>query len=154
MLPEKRKILIAEDNPGLARVLSFKFKSCGFEPITCCNGGEAWKSFCDSQVAAVVSDHEMPVMSGLELIHRVREMDGKLPCFLVTGRQLELSRDPRVLNLNIQEVFGKPFSPGTVVSAVSDAIDRLSSTTSLTHPPIPTIAQPGFTSAGSTGAEA
>ncbi len=42
MPTEKRKVLIAEDNPGLARVLSFKFKSCGFEPITCGNGGEAW----------------------------------------------------------------------------------------------------------------
>ncbi|QDV46533.1 Alkaline phosphatase synthesis transcriptional regulatory protein PhoP [Stieleria neptunia] len=127
MPTEKRKVLIAEDNPGLARVLSFKFKSCGFEPITCGNGGEAWKSFCDSQVAAVVSDHEMPIMSGIELIERVREMDATLPCFLVTGRQLELSRDPRVVKLKIQTVFGKPFSPGTVVSAVSDAINQQAS---------------------------
>lgn len=127
MPADKPKILIAEDNPGLARVLSFKFKTCGFEPITCNDGGQAWKSFCDSQVAAVVSDHEMPIMSGIELIQRVREMDPKLPCFLVTGRQLELSRDPRVLQLNIRQVFGKPFSPGTVVTAVSDAIDQLQS---------------------------
>ncbi|MCA9135188.1 MAG: response regulator [Planctomycetales bacterium] len=124
MSSEKQQVLIAEDNPGLARVLSFKFKSCGFEPITCANGGEAWKSFCDSQVVAVVSDHEMPIMSGIELIQRVREMDSKIPCFLVTGRQLELARDPRVLKLNISEVFGKPFSPGTVVSAVTDAINK------------------------------
>lgn len=120
---EKQIVLIAEDNPGLARVLAYKFHSCGFDPITCASGSDAWKSFCDSQVAAIVSDHEMPIMSGLELIQRVREMDAKLPCFLVTGRQLELARDPRVIALGVQQVFGKPFSPGTVVSAVADAIN-------------------------------
>ncbi|MCS7469030.1 response regulator [Stieleria sp. ICT_E10.1] len=153
MPTEKRKVLIAEDNPGLARVLSFKFKSCGFEPITCGNGGEAWKSFCDSQIAAVVSDHEMPIMSGIELIERVREMDATLPCFLVTGRQLELSRDPRVAKLKIHTVFGKPFSPGTVVSAVSDAINQHAS--GVACPPasaaststggVPSTGQPGAT---------
>lgn len=135
MPSSKPKVLIAEDNPGLARVLSFKFKTCGFEPITCGNGGEAWESFCDSKVVAVVSDHEMPIMSGIELIQRVREMDPKMPCFLVTGRQLELSRDPRVVELKIQQVFGKPFSPGTVVTAVTDAVGEPSS-------PVPPNASP------------
>ncbi|QEF96834.1 Alkaline phosphatase synthesis transcriptional regulatory protein PhoP [Stieleria maiorica] len=154
-MPNKnRKILVAEDNPGLARVLSFKFKSSGFEPITCGNGGEAWKTFCDTQVAAVVSDHEMPIMSGIELIERVREMDATLPCFLVTGRQLELSRDPRVVKLNIHTVFGKPFSPGTVVSAVSDAIEQQA--TGATSPPAPVGSTPltGAPSTGLPGAEA
>ena len=48
------KILIAEDNPGLARVLSFKFKSTGFEPITCANGKLAWETFQKESVAAGV----------------------------------------------------------------------------------------------------
>lgn len=122
MNDEKRTVLIAEDNPGLARVLSFKFKSSGFVPTTCGNGGDAWKAFCEGQFDAVVSDHEMPVMSGVELFQRIREVSPDLPCFLVTGRQLELSRDPNVLALNVGEVFGKPFSPATVVAAVAVAI--------------------------------
>jgi CheY-like chemotaxis protein len=154
MPSEMPKVLIAEDNPGLARVLSFKFKSCGFDPITCANGGEAWKSFCDSQVAAVVSDHEMPIMSGLELIQRVREMDAKLPCFLVTGRQLELSRDPRVIALSIQEVFGKPFSPGTVVSAVAEAIKQHEAVPNCRPAPIATTPLTEMPSAGLPGASA
>ena len=35
-------VLIAEDNPCLARVLSFKFKSCGFTTIVCEDGQVAW----------------------------------------------------------------------------------------------------------------
>lgn len=122
MHADKPKVLIAEDNPGLARVLTFKFQSCGFEPITRSNGGDAWKAFLDPPMAAVVSDHEMPIMSGLELIERVRQTHRQTPCFLVTGRQLELSRDPRVAQLEIAQVFGKPFSPGAVVDAVGAAL--------------------------------
>lgn len=140
MPSRKYIVLIAEDNPGLARVLSFKFRSCGFDPISCANGDEAWELFNERQIDALVSDHEMPILSGLELIERVRVIDTKLPCFLVTGRQLELSRDPRVITLGIQEVFGKPFSPGTVVSTVAEAIKKHKADSN--SPLLPTISTP------------
>ena len=118
----KRTILIAEDNPGLSRVLSFKFKSCGFDPVSCLDGGAAWKAFQASKIDAVVSDHEMPVLSGVDLIERIRSVDSRIPCFMVTGRQLELHADPRVSDLDILEIFGKPFSPIAIIDAVTTAL--------------------------------
>ncbi len=96
----------------------------------------------------------MPIMSGIELIERVREMDAALPCFLVTGRQLELSRDPRVVKLKIHTVFGKPFSPGTVVSAVSDAINQQASGSACPPAPAASTATDAMPSAGLPGASA
>ena len=78
-----RKILIAEDNPGLARVLSFKFKACGFTPITCADGQLAWEMFQNEDVSAVVSDQEMPRMTGVELCANIREVNANIPLFLV-----------------------------------------------------------------------
>ncbi len=117
-----RKILIAEDNPGLARVLSFKFKACGFTPITCADGQLAWEMFQNEDVSAVVSDQEMPRMTGVELCANIREVNANIPLFLVTGRQLELSASDAVAGLNITNIFAKPFSPANVVSAVEAAI--------------------------------
>ena len=122
MPADKPKILIAEDNPGLARVLTFKFDACGYDPITCSDGGHAWDAFEREPIAAAVCDHEMPVMTGLDLIRRIRQHCPEMPCFLITGRQLELVRDPRVKELRVADVFGKPFSPGAVVEAVGAAI--------------------------------
>ncbi|NND99720.1 MAG: response regulator [Pirellulaceae bacterium] len=122
MSDSPKKILIAEDNPGLARVLSFKFKSCGFTPITCGDGQLAWEMFQQEDVLAVVSDQEMPRMSGVELCTMIRDVDAQIPFFLVTGRQLELSSSDAVAALNITNIFAKPFSPGSVVSAVESAI--------------------------------
>ena len=116
------RVLIAEDNPGLARVLTFKFKSSGFDPITCANGKLAWETFQNEQIDVVVSDQEMPFMTGIELCQKIREQNADVPFFLVTGRQLELTSSGAADGLNITKIFAKPFSPATVQSAVSEAI--------------------------------
>ena len=126
-MPDSKIILIAEDNPGLARVLSFKFKSCGFTPLACADGQLAWESFQnESGILAVVSDQEMPRMTGVELCQNIRQVNTDVPFFLVTGRQLELSTTGIVEQLNISEIFAKPFSPAKVVSAVEAAISTAS----------------------------
>jgi DNA-binding response OmpR family regulator len=116
-------VLIAEDNPGLARVLSFKFAASGFSPIVCSDGQLAWETFQTRGVAAIVSDHEMPEMSGIELCRRVRSVDRSLPFFLVTGRQLELDSAGVEPQWNIKRIFGKPFSPAEMTAAVGAAIE-------------------------------
>ena len=119
-----RKILIAEDNPGLARVLSFKFKASGFVPVTCADGQLAWDSYQKDDFVAVISDQEMPRMTGIDLCCNVRQQDARVPFFLVTGRQLELSATGISDELGITEIFAKPFSPGSVVAAVETAVQQ------------------------------
>ena len=121
MLESKPVVLIAEDNPGLARVLSFKFKSSGFSPIVCGDGQLAWDAFQSNTPVAIISDQEMPRMSGVELCRNVRSQDSDIPFILVTGRQLELSTTGVVEELGITKIFGKPFSPADVITAVHDA---------------------------------
>ncbi|MEL6110072.1 MAG: response regulator [Planctomycetota bacterium] len=121
---KSKRVLIAEDNPGLAKVLSFKFKSCGFDVVTCGDGAKAWDAFQANEIDAVVSDHEMPLMSGVDLITEIRKASSDVPCFMVTGRQLELSKNPQIAELNVADIFAKPFSPGAVVESVNNAISQ------------------------------
>jgi DNA-binding response OmpR family regulator len=122
-MPEHQPtILIAEDNPGLARVLSFKFKSSGFATVVCGDGQSAWEAFQSEDISAIVSDQEMPRMSGIELCKCVRTKNQQVPFFLVTGRQLEISSELITDELRIGGIFGKPFSPATVIAAVNGAI--------------------------------
>ncbi|MCC9600042.1 response regulator [Stieleria sp. JC731] len=151
MTSEIKNILIAEDNPGLARVLSFKFESYGFNPIVCDDGTSAWEAFEQTEIAAVVSDHEMPGLSGLELISLVRQSKPNVPCFLVTGRKLELVRDRRVIELGIHEVFGKPFSPVVVVETVAQIIENPTAPTAPVPPFVAIGISPGTASASMPG---
>lgn len=115
-------IIVAEDNPGLARVLSSKLNSSGFESLVCSDGQFAWEAFQENEVAAIMSDQEMPRMCGLELCRKVRAINPTVPFFLVTGREMELAGQGIEEALNIRHIFGKPFSPAEVVHAVREAI--------------------------------
>ena len=109
--------LIAEDNPGLARVLSYKLRAAGFQTSVANDGHTAWQQFQDCQPDAVVSDHEMPGMTGVELCEQIRRSTtpAGVPFILVTGRQLELQAAGIVEQLDIQALFAKPFSPKDIV---------------------------------------
>lgn len=106
-------VLIAEDNRGLARVLSFKLRTTGMLPTVCRDGAEAWASFNSQRPMAIVSDYQMPGLNGLELAERVREVASadELPFILVTGRETDLDATALQSSLGISAVLAKPFSP-------------------------------------------
>lgn len=118
----KPTVLIAEDNPGLAKVLSFKFRASGFDVTTTPDGQTAWEAFQRNPTSAVVSDQEMPHKTGVELCRSIREIDKSVPLFLVTGRQMELSTTGVSDELKLSGMFAKPFSPAAIVAEVNRAI--------------------------------
>ncbi|QEG38575.1 response regulator [Roseimaritima ulvae] len=117
-------ILIAEDNPGLARVLSYKLRASGFQTSVANDGTAAWQQFQDCQPDAVLSDHEMPGMTGVELCEQIRRSTthAGVPFILVTGRQLELQATGIVEQLDIQALFAKPFSPKDIVRTLQQCL--------------------------------
>ncbi len=118
-------ILIAEDNPGLARVLSFKLRAAGFQTSVANDGTMAWQQFQECHPDAVVSDHEMPGMTGVMLCERIRqaEYNRGVPFILVTGRQLELQAAGIAEQLNLQALFAKPFSPKDIVRTLQQCLN-------------------------------
>lgn len=106
-------ILIAEDNRGLARVLSCKLRTTGMLPTVCRDGTEAWAAFESQRPTAIISDYQMPGMNGLELAERVRRVASaeEIPFVLVTGRETDLDAVELRSSLGIAAVLAKPFSP-------------------------------------------
>lgn len=117
-------ILVAEDNPGLARVLSFKLRTTGMLPTICRDGVEAWASFESRRPMAVVSDLLMPGMTGIELAERIRAVatPEEVPFVLVTGRQLEVNVEELRERFGIAAVLSKPISPTDLCQLLRDLI--------------------------------
>ncbi len=65
-------ILIAEDDPVFRRVIAFALQSAGFECQMASDGQEAWNILQETHIDLLVTDHEMPVRSGIELIELLR----------------------------------------------------------------------------------
>ena len=63
----KKKILLADDDDNLRRVLEFQLDEAGFEIQTAKDGAEALEIFQNDDFDCVITDLRMPKLSGLEL---------------------------------------------------------------------------------------
>jgi DNA-binding response OmpR family regulator len=117
-----KRILLADDNRAIATVVQFVLEQAGFEVMLACNGQEAWELLQQERFDLLITDHQMPEMSGSELCQRIREdwQLAALPIFMLTGREL----DPKRLReqFNLTEVMSKPFSPRELIARVQDCL--------------------------------
>ena len=116
------RILVAEDNPGLSKVICFNLERAGHEVFAARNGLLAWQEATQNQYDMVVTDHQMPEMEGVELITRLRETTEyeHVPIFMLTAKQMELGVTKLCDELQISAVLSKPFSPREVVAKVEE----------------------------------
>ncbi len=113
-------ILIAEDDPVFRRIIAFSLQSAGFECHVAANGLEAWGILKETHVDLLVTDHEMPICSGIELIQQLRSMPShdQLPIILSTAKGLEFDADELVAMNQPLAILRKPFSPRQMTAMV------------------------------------
>lgn len=92
------KLLLVEDDPNLRYVVQ-----CGLEDIiggydvqTAVNGEEGLKTWASFKPDIVISDIDMPVMDGFEMVRRIRETDANTPHPVCLGPHLAQGRTIRL----------------------------------------------------------
>lgn len=83
-----KKILLAEDTPFFAKLEKKYLEGAGYQVVITYNGKEAWETLQEHRVDAVVTDVEMPLMDGIELVKRIRadKSLADLPVVAVTSK--------------------------------------------------------------------
>lgn len=114
------KILIAEDSFALANLLEFVLKRSGIEVCVARHGTQAAIAAEQTQFDAIVLDQQMPGMTGLEVLRKIRAggHNRNTPVYLCTAKTHELDLVSLQAELNIEAVFHKPFSPRDLVATV------------------------------------
>lgn len=112
-------ILIAEDNEVTSRVLRFNLERGGYEVRVAQDGQEALEFLAEQGADLLITDFQMPRLSGLELIAQLRESNppSVIPIFLCSAKGLELDLDMLKAKYQIDQVFFKPFSPKAIIAA-------------------------------------
>ncbi len=120
----KGKILIADDEIHILRVLELKFKTAGYEVIKAETGREAWDKIVSQHPEVIISDYQMPEMNGLELAEDLFETPElrDIPIILLTARGFSLTSDD-LLGTNIIQMITKPFSPRALLSVVENMLE-------------------------------
>jgi two-component system, chemotaxis family, sensor kinase CheA len=83
----KFTILIAEDTPFFLKLEKDYIENAGYKVVSSMNGREALQILKEQHIDVLVSDIQMPVMDGLELIKRVRNEEAlsSIPAIAVTS---------------------------------------------------------------------
>jgi len=124
----KGRILVVDDDPGIAAVVRYNLERAGYAVETAYDGREGWEIARDQSFDAVITDEQMPHWSGLNLVRALRSLPlyHHTPIIFVTAKKYEM--DPQELDdIQISSVFAKPFSPADIVLAVNEAMRRATS---------------------------
>ncbi|MBB5205807.1 two-component system response regulator BaeR [Inhella inkyongensis] len=117
------RILVVEDDPAIAALLSDYLAHAGLKPETCADGLQAWQLFERAGPwSAVVLDLMLPGLDGLQLCQRIRA-GSAVPILMATARIDEFDR---LLGLEIgaDDYLCKPYSPREVVARVRALLRR------------------------------
>ena len=120
---EAHKILVADDEPHILRVVKDKLANAGFTVITAANGEEALAAALAENPGLVLLDVMMPKMNGYEVCRSLRanERFAKIPILLLTARGQDLDRQMG-LSAGADEYITKPFSPRQLLQIVQEKL--------------------------------
>jgi two-component system response regulator HydG len=83
--PAKLRLLLVDDDAASRSTLETILKRDGHDVFTAEGGPAALEVFAEQPLDVVVTDLQMPEMSGVELMQRLHERDKQLPVIIVTG---------------------------------------------------------------------
>ena len=118
-MADEKKILVADDESHILHVVSLKLRNAGYEIVTADNGEEALGLASKHRPDLLITDYQMPFITGLEL--KRRPETAAIPALMLTARGFSLSRE-QLDRTNIVAVLAKPFSPRDVLARVQDTI--------------------------------
>ena len=115
-------ILIVEDEPKLASLLSDYIGASGFEPFCLVSGAEVVPWFRQHKPDLILLDLMLPGRDGTEVCKDIRTFS-RVPIIMVTARIEEIDR-LLGLELGADDYICKPFSPREVVARVKAVLRR------------------------------
>lgn len=119
----KPRILIVEDEPGIADTLQYALRTDGYEPHWAQTGEAALAVARAAAPALVILDVGLPDSSGFEVFKRLRELHAEMPVIFLTARSDEIDRVVG-LELGADDYVPKPFSPRELVARVRGVLRR------------------------------
>jgi DNA-binding response OmpR family regulator len=104
-----RSVLIIEDNPAIAELVSMQVSDLGMTPVLASRGDDGLARFRQGGIDLVVLDLMLPGLDGLAVCREIRTAPDYVPVLMLTAKSTELDR---VLGLEMgaDDYLTKPFS--------------------------------------------
>ena len=111
-------LLVVEDNPLSKMMLLMQIDGLFKTVFAADDGAEGYRLFCEHQPDIVLTDQVMPVLSGLDLMRKIRATGAKTPIVLMTS-----SIDNEILleaiNIGVERFIPKPFDCALLIQTLN-----------------------------------
>lgn len=117
-----KRVLLLDDDAATLRVTSLILSRAGFFVDAAADGEAGWQALGSGHYDLVVTDNDMPRLTGLQLVTRLRRAGRTLPVIVASG-SLEIGEVEDYPHLALSAVFHKPFSFAELVSAARRVLE-------------------------------
>ncbi|HOX24900.1 MAG TPA: response regulator [Candidatus Krumholzibacteria bacterium] len=121
---EPAKILVADDDPHIRRILQFLLDQAGYRVATACQGREVLEALARDRPDLVLLDVMMPGLDGFAVLERIRQdrETQRLPVIMLTARD---ESDARVKGLRggANDYVAKPFNHEELMVRIANMLE-------------------------------
>ena len=115
------KILLADDDDSLRRVLEFQLQEAGYTVSTAENGARALEIFSSADFDCLITDWRMPQMSGAELVQRAGAINSETPIIVITAFG-DVETAVQAMRGGAFDFITKPFNRQAILLTVEKAL--------------------------------
>ena len=122
-MPEKRAILVIEDDHAISNFICRALTANDYKAIPAASGKEGLSLFFSHSPDLVLLDLGLPDMDGLEVLEQFSDLPQEVPTIIISARDRE-SEKVRALDMGADDYVVKPFSPKEVLARINAIIKR------------------------------
>jgi len=117
-------LLCVEDNKTTQIIYDSIFEDLVKEIIFADNGADGYQRYMDNKIDIIITDYEMPIMNGLEMIKKVRKINQEIPIIFITAIE-DINVIVKALNFNVNTFVKKPIINKEIIQSVEKAVKLL-----------------------------
>jgi len=121
---KSRKVLLIDDDASLRRVTEYSLHSAGFHVLSAADGKQGLASFRKDNPQIVITDIQMPGMSGLEILQQIKAERPETMVIVVTAYS-SVEKAVVAMKEGAYDYLSKPFSRDELVMVVERAFSFL-----------------------------
>jgi len=105
------RVLVADDSSTMRKIILRSLQAVGVKDVAeAADGQEAIALFAPGKFDLILTDWNMPGMTGLDLLKAIRAQDAQIPVIMVTT-EAEKSRILEAIQAGVTDYLVKPFQP-------------------------------------------
>ncbi|OHE12254.1 MAG: response regulator receiver protein [Sulfurimonas sp. RIFOXYC2_FULL_36_7] len=117
-------LLCVEDNKTTQLIYNSIFEDLVKNIVYANNGEEGYQKFSNENIDLIISDYDMPVLNGIDMIKKIRESNKEIPIILVSAIQ-DVDVIVHALQLNVNNFLKKPIVAIEVMQAIANVTKLL-----------------------------